>query len=442
MRRVCSQFRSRTMLNLPAASSGKPVTRNRAHEVNSIGTGEVHVDSVITLVRVMTLDVQTLMIANAYVALLSGAMLVLAWTAYRDMKPVLWWAGSSLSQFPAILLLAGGPAGSARSATVAGLVLLTLAAALLLHAVRRFEGRRPIYLLILAGPLAVAAIGLWPQPLPSGVFEAIGVAAETTYLAAAAWTIVRSRERLGSRWPLTILLSVHAATLALGPVAMATGIQFVSGRLSGLVHLESAVFLIGSTIFLVTGLREQSEIRQRRAASVDPLTGLLNRGSFFSFADAAATRCLHQGEPLSVVIIDLDRFKSINDERGHSVGDRVLVAFARDAGGALRPRDLLGRIGGEEFALVLPGTGREAAMSIAERIRRSFEASGMYIDGHRLNATLSAGVASGSGDRLAISSLLREADAALYEAKSSGRNRVVFTEDLAAGGQSRIVRVA
>jgi diguanylate cyclase (GGDEF)-like protein len=108
----------------------------------------------------------------------------------------------------------------------------------------------------------------------------------------------------------------------------------------------------------------------------------------------------------------------------------------------VRPTDVLGRIGGEEFAAVLPGLGREAAMGVAERIRLSFEARGMYVDGKRLNATLSAGVASGQGEGIAISSLLRDADAALYEAKSTGRNRVVFAEGDLGGGQSRVVRVA
>jgi diguanylate cyclase (GGDEF)-like protein len=127
--------------------------------------------------------------------------------------------------------------------------------------------------------------------------------------------------------------------------------------------------------------------------------------------------------PVSLVVFDLDHFKTINDTHGHAVGDKVLRLFCDTARVSLRRVDRIGRLGGEEFALVLPETSLAAAIEIAERVRIMYEAGGRVVDGIEINGTASAGVAASSSDS-SVQSLLIAADAGLYEAKARGRNRV------------------
>jgi len=163
----------------------------------------------------------------------------------------------------------------------------------------------------------------------------------------------------------------------------------------------------------------RSEQSLRHLASVDPLTEVLNRRSFFEQASAI------QG-PVSVLMLDLDRFKTINDRYGHATGDRVIVTFAQLLRDALRRDDLLGRMGGEEFAIVLPGVVRERALEVAERIRAACEAENVVSDtGFRVRLTVSIGVAEGDGASLV--ELMKLADMAMYQAKENGRNQVVWS---------------
>lgn len=123
-------------------------------------------------------------------------------------------------------------------------------------------------------------------------------------------------------------------------------------------------------------------------------------------------------------MFDLDRFKSINDRYGHQTGDEVLTVFSRLATSHLRPNDLFGRIGGEEFASLLPDTGHHDAVWLAERVRRAFEASSHPIGQCAIRSTVSVGVAISDEEYSDLSALIAAADRALYRAKALGRNRV------------------
>jgi diguanylate cyclase (GGDEF)-like protein len=132
-----------------------------------------------------------------------------------------------------------------------------------------------------------------------------------------------------------------------------------------------------------------------------------------------------------VLLIDLDHFKSINDRFGHAIGDRVLQVFAETATGNIRSSDLIGRLGGEEFAAVLYNAGREKAVALAERIRSAFGEAATEVDGRPVHATVSIGVVVNEDQPLDVPELLGQADLALYYAKERGRNRVeVATLDL------------
>ena len=173
---------------------------------------------------------------------------------------------------------------------------------------------------------------------------------------------------------------------------------------------------------------EEANVRLRRLANEDPLTGLANRRSFFTHATSEVYRSQRYGHDLAMLVLDLDDFKRINDAFGHPVGDRVLQRFADVCLGALRRSDVLGRVGGEEFALLLPETSAEDAVATAEKLRTLVQRELAIVDEHDVRATVSIGVASWREGDEAFETLHTRADQALYRAKREGRNRVVRGE--------------
>jgi diguanylate cyclase (GGDEF)-like protein len=161
-----------------------------------------------------------------------------------------------------------------------------------------------------------------------------------------------------------------------------------------------------------------------RSARYDSLTGMYNRGTFLAEFEREVSRSARGGPAFSLAIFDLDQFKQINDRYGHPVGDRVLKAFADALPASIRKHDVVGRYGGEEFALLMPQTGKETAVRVAERVRRELEARGVAVDGKRIEVTVSGGIASYGIDGQDWDALLTAADNALYEAKHAGRNRI------------------
>jgi diguanylate cyclase (GGDEF)-like protein len=163
-----------------------------------------------------------------------------------------------------------------------------------------------------------------------------------------------------------------------------------------------------------------SDLRHRADSTLDELTGLLNRRALDSRFTEIAEQASLSGQPVSVLLADLDHFKGVNDDHGHEVGDVVLRAVADAMRGSLRTFELLYRFGGEEFLLVLPGAESTDALLVAESLRAAIE--GLNPAG--LAITCSFGVATARGAQVELPTLLREADGALYAAKHAGRNRV------------------
>ncbi len=170
-------------------------------------------------------------------------------------------------------------------------------------------------------------------------------------------------------------------------------------------------------------LRQQKEAAER-AARVDALTGVANRRAFDEIAEHEVQRALRYGMPVSLIMIDLDHFKTINDSYGHQTGDAVLVSFARTITQAVREVDVVGRWGGEEFLVLLPGTAAAEAMRAAERMRAALAECHLHLQGRRIHFTASFGVAEFNPAELSLYSLLDRLDGALYRAKAAGRDRV------------------
>ncbi|QDQ28229.1 GGDEF domain-containing protein [Chitinimonas arctica] len=176
-----------------------------------------------------------------------------------------------------------------------------------------------------------------------------------------------------------------------------------------------------------SALRELQRTNQmlEQLAATDPLTGASNRRRFVEQVEAEIHRVKRGGAPFSVLALDLDKFKSINDRYGHQVGDDVLKTFVKKCVAAIRPFDGVARVGGEEFMILLPQTALEAARIIAERVRTVIATTSFESGTQRLTATVSIGASQSGLDGDAIDEILRVADKRLYSAKHQGRNRVI-----------------
>ena len=161
-----------------------------------------------------------------------------------------------------------------------------------------------------------------------------------------------------------------------------------------------------------------------KASFNDHLTGISNRRAFFDVANVEFERCKKRPRPLSLLAIDADHFKKINDTYGHATGDEVLKHLSKILQDSVRTMDIVARLGGEEFGALLPSTDLEGAVRIAERIRASVEEAAFEIDGHVINYSVSIGVSSVDEQVTGVDMLLKLADEALYASKHQGRNRV------------------
>ena len=191
------------------------------------------------------------------------------------------------------------------------------------------------------------------------------------------------------------------------------------------LSLEAFLMTIATAFILLAMSKERTELRHKTAAMIDPLTGLLNRRAFLQDAEALLQQQIARDRPIAVLLIDLDHFKSINDRFGHAVGDKVLQIFAKTTQASLRQTDLVGRLGGEEFTVVLADASIDNAYLVADRLRKAFA-----VDRRRrstaqaLHATASIGVSVIVDPRQDLAKLITLADQALYLAKARGRNRV------------------
>jgi diguanylate cyclase (GGDEF)-like protein len=194
-------------------------------------------------------------------------------------------------------------------------------------------------------------------------------------------------------------------------------------RLNTLVVLAGICVIALLVHFLIANHRYRKQLV--RLASLDALTGLPNRRNIAEVATGAMHAAKSMRQPMTIAVIDLDHFKAINDSCGHATGDHVLKEFARAGREALREADTLGRWGGEEFLLVMPGATLEIAVANLERLRTLVCGIRLPVSGAGLRVTLSAGLAEYDSDNVrSLDDLIARADSALYEAKNGGRDLI------------------
>jgi len=377
----------------------------------------------------MNFDLMTLMIAASFIAATGGAFLLFAWWNDRSARSMLWWAAANFS------LAAGLPflvmaASSDSPSMIFGIALLTLSPAFIWASARQSNERPVDPVFLLSGVTIWLASFLLVPLFHSGTVTQMAVSQSLVafYLFASAREFSRERkDQISARHPLIVLLILHGLAFSYGVLASVHGI-FVSNAHSlavwlQLIHFETLVFLIGTSIFAVAMMREKSELRQKIKADTDELTDLHSRGAFFRLGEITLQNARDRFEVSAVVVFDLDDFKLINDTHGHALGDAVLRLFGRIALENLRSTDIIGRIGGEEFAAVLPDTGVMEASLIADRLRVAFAEASSSLELGDLQTTFSAGIVH-SGRESSLGSLVGLADIALYQAKARGRNRV------------------
>ncbi len=184
-------------------------------------------------------------------------------------------------------------------------------------------------------------------------------------------------------------------------------------------------FIAFSQLATVALDQARMKISLEAMASIDPLTGLLNRRAFQEVISCEYAKAKRLEQPFSMLLFDLDRFKMLNDNYGHDIGDKILLGISNVAKSTLRTSDWLSRWGGEEFLAVLPNTDDTGAKSIAERLRDEIENFSIHLNNQSIKTSASIGIACYPRDGDTLDFLLKAADAALYEAKTTGRNRVV-----------------
>src|ERR1700752_363174 len=347
----------------------------------------------------MNLDVNTLFLVTIYVEAILGLLLLFAWIQNAQIRAVAWWGCAHLMRAGSVVLF--GMYGSVSEAVSIDLAnaLLFLAYAITWNGARVFDGQKPLPVALVAGPV----LWLVGCHLP-GIGESIEVrfllasGIITTYTWLTAWEFWRGRsEPLVSRWPAIFMLFAHGALYLLRtPLAAvlpwAVPSQVYESVWLTVLSFEALLFTLAIAFILLAMAKERTEYRHRTAALIDPLTGIANRRAFLQDGEAQLRRQAIDPRPTAVMLLDLDHFKSINDRFGHALGDRVLEIFAEAARQSMRPADLIGRLGGEEFAAVMRDTSCDKAVAVAERIRESFAKAAQTVDGRPTCATVSIGI--------------------------------------------------
>lgn len=296
---------------------------------------------------------------------------------------------------------------------------------------------RPRSTLVVIGSTVVVLLSTWQLPLMNqslvmrvGLLTVVFVAIST----AAAVLLWRAGDSALQpyRRAVSVVMMLNAATLVARALymAMADELPIDPSSQSVLVPVffSSVLFFMALTVSLSLMLFRRKEVYLRYLARHDALTGLLNRYSLDEFAAREMARARRGEDDLSLVVLDLDNFKNVNDRFGHAAGDHVLVEAAGRIRSAIREEDVAFRIGGEEFLILLPGARGTFAQQVAERLRRLLAREPIVHRDREIVVSTSAGVVTFDPIADDWESLQRRADQALYRAKEQGRNRVEVAE--------------
>ena len=380
----------------------------------------------------MLLDTSTLHLVATMVAAMLGAML-LFFGNQENIPALKWWGTAYVLGAASVALwtLASGMLGETLSLALNAVGFV--ACGMVWNASRVFHGRKPNLPGLVLGAIAWIAAVMTLAPEATAMRLTIGAGIVAIYAALTASQLWSERRRtLQKRWPAIVVPILHGFVLLL-PILLGDLLHPNDGRFGGSIWvtafaIELVLYAVGTVFVIFMLVSDRAVTAHKKAASMDPLTGMFNRRGFAEACSRVIEREANAGRPVTVLIFDIDHFKSINDRFGHPAGDEILKLFAIVVINSLRISDLSGRIGGEEFAALLPCSLEEGVIA-AERVREAFADSGIAVETGPVDTTVSIGVAGGpAGTELEV--LLAAADTALYQAKRCGRNRVEAAEEL------------
>lgn len=377
------------------------------------------------------LDISTLMLVLALTSVLSVVGLLAAGLLNRQVVAIRYWAGGLACFVAGLLLQVSSP--SMLPLWVSAVV-ITQAYVVLFWGTRCYRlGRAPArffpamlvscllqgsVFFYLAGSLrfSIMAHSVMVVILSAATIREIWLLASLPRPLAAVWSVL---------WGFHGLVYARRLYLyAFDPLYINASSFQAAAQVESLNYLEGIAFVYGFSLLcaILTTFRLQEALR--RQAMHDPLTDLFNRRAFEEAAGRFLAAARRNGRPVSLLLMDLDHFKLVNDQYGHKAGDQVLVAFAGHLLSQARSADQLSRYGGEEFMVLLPDAHLEEALLVAERIRQAWQAREVLTSKGKLSVTVSIGVSSTTGsDSETIQDLAERADMALYRAKKLGRNR-------------------
>jgi diguanylate cyclase (GGDEF)-like protein len=380
----------------------------------------------------MSFDTSTLYLIATMLAAMLGGMLVM-FGKQENIAALKWWGAAYLlgSAAVAIWTIYGDTLGPMTSLALTSIGFF--ACGMVWNASRVFHGRKLLWPGLVLGPLVWIATMMTLAPRDASIRLSMGAAIVAIYAALTASELWSERRRdMQRRWPTVTIPVLHGFVLIL-PILIGVYMRPYDANFSTSIwvtvfSVELVLYAICTVFVIFMLVSDRTVAAHKNAASTDPLTGLFNRRGFAEACSRVIEREAIAGRPVTVMIFDIDHFKSINDRFGHPAGDEILKLFAVVIASNLRLSDLSGRIGGEEFAALLPCSLEEGVI-VADRMREVFENSNIVCDEGPVDTTVSIGVAGGpAGTELEV--LLAAADTALYQAKRGGRNRVEAAEEL------------
>ena len=391
------------------------------------------------------LDITTLILVLAVTSVVSVVGLLVASLLNRQVVAIHYWAGGlAVFVFGLLLQVSSPPLPLWLSAVVITQAYLVI-----------WWGTRVYRLARRAGPVVgVMLLTLLAQGVVffllrdslrfSVIFHSVLVVAFSALIVREVWQLGLAQRALvwvwGGLWLTHALVYLRRAILYLfnADFIAAETLQDAA-TVEAINYVEGIAFIYGYSLLCVifTTLRLQEKLRHQ--ASRDPLTNLLNRRAFEEAANPLLAAVQRGGPPVSILLLDLDHFKMVNDTYGHKVGDQVLKAFAQQLHASARIGDLACRLGGEEFALLLADADLAQATRVAERLRKTWQQQTLKLSGSQIQSTVSIGISQASGAaQESLYTLLDQADRSLYQAKQAGRDQVVVAREAATSAAATV----
>jgi diguanylate cyclase (GGDEF)-like protein len=384
----------------------------------------------------MDLDPRTLAAAAAFATIVQVVAMLYVWRIQFRERAV-----AELTLAALVVVCSAGlalsrphlPPAITHAAAIGGLIFGHFLGVL---AIRRFVGKPFSLWFVIGLPALSGLLATWFLLVDPRLDMRIAIytLAVTAASLLIAWTLldVPRGPLRATHWPVGVIHLISAALGIARFFAVLTGDLkddvFAPSLLSSLWFLQALVVVNLTFTGVILMITQRLRLELDRQASYDELTSALNRRAFERVAEAEWSRAARHGQSLSILALDLDRFKQLNDGHGHEAGDIWLRAFSGLVHGLLRREDVLCRQGGDEFLALLPQTPLDAARQAAERIRRGADGLRVVHNGAELAASVSIGVATRDGATATLQAAIAAADQALYQAKAKGRNLVETAE--------------